>query len=125
MKTPEETKKGLECANNCSENGMTCRGCPYLGENCSALHPDALAYIQQLEATVSEKEKVIAELLEKIEQLQRERDAAVNDIKCVISAPEAFLNDCVVCKYKYRPICESCEWEWRGVCPENTEVQDG
>lgn len=76
MKTPEEIKKGLECCfsdRKCEKP----EPCPYYFERgaCDNLMmADAFEYIQQLESTVSEKEKVIAELLEKIEQLKREQE---------------------------------------------------
>ena len=55
MKTPDEIKKGLEC---CYE-GIDCTKCPYM-EGCfeddekpyGLVVPDALVYIQQLEAQV-------------------------------------------------------------------------
>ena len=51
MKTPEEIKKGLECL--MAETQLPCSGCPYNDEPvacCEVIIPDALAYIQQLEA---------------------------------------------------------------------------
>lgn len=57
MKTPDETKKGLECCGGDCFNGN--EECPYdkddLKENISCIRwmsKDALAYIQQLEAQV-------------------------------------------------------------------------
>ena len=49
-RTPEEIKKGLEC---CAEYGNCSEGCPYNPiKDCGHdLYSDALAYIQQLEAT--------------------------------------------------------------------------
>ena len=72
MKTPEQIKKGMECAENarCPD-----KSCVYFSSNvpCNVqVQKDALALIRQLEA-----EK--AELLEKIKQLERERDAAIRD----------------------------------------------
>ena len=68
-KTPEEIKKGLEC---CKNGDNPCLGiciydeCPF--DACkNVLMADALAYIQKLEAQA--------------EQLKRERDAAIADIK--------------------------------------------
>ena len=96
---------------------------------------DALALIQQLEATVSEKEKVVAELSGKIGQLEVERDAAVADLKmCVTEAAQGdYFDCCFACKYNNenggcdRPnsTIESCvveefdnKWSWRGVQKE-------
>lgn len=102
MKTPNEIKKALEC---CNEEGR-CHECPYdpTGDhNCNCQkNDDAMAYIQQLEA---------------------QRDAAVNDLGVV--------RDCKVCKhYDHTPNeapCRHCgiaqaNWEWRGV-KEDTHEQ--
>ena len=99
MKTPDEIKKGLECASNCSENLSGCKDCPYNGLDCCDLHPDAMTYIRQLE---------------------RERDAAVETIKeemgCRACAKYTFTEnyvstDCLDC-------INECNWEWRGVKEE-------
>lgn len=100
MKTPEEIKKGLEyCGNgnNCSY------ACPYR-EDClfgdsRALEHEALAYIQQL---------------------VRERDAAVEELKQSIQC-------CRFCKHdrpnngcaKEPKLDRSC-FEWHGVREEKT-----
>ena len=95
MKTPEEIKKGLYCCTN-DEDGCNCEHCPYnlglLESGCIAMFAaDALAYIQQLE---------------------RERDAAVRDLEAN--------KRCETCMY-YTPgyFCLGCrngsEWQWRGV----------
>ena len=106
MKTPEEIKKGLWC---CANNDISahCGNCPYnrgTGDHgCIAeLNADALALIQQLE---------------------RERDAAIADI----------LRECHKCKHfkvlfngctpdydcDYSDVCEDNDhWQWRGVQTE-------
>jgi hypothetical protein len=92
-KTLEKVKKGLEC---CIKDGIDpCIGCPYerIGDaewKCG-LNADALALIQQLE---------------------RERDAAVEDMR---DDPHR----CFHCKYRNGIGCEAtldgdC-FEWRGV----------
>lgn len=106
MKTPDDIKKGLECCINdsfgCSEK------CPYFnslsnGVDCAVkMHSDSFAYIQQLE---------------------RERDAAV----------EAIEHTCATCKHYYYNSADGSDckydclegedgchngntrWEWRGV----------
>ena len=67
MKSPDEIKKGLECCKD-----THCKVCPYINiHRCAEENGiDALALIQQLEASVSEKEKVVAELSGKIGQLE-------------------------------------------------------
>lgn len=109
MKTPEKIKKGLS---TCTQSG-DCPNCPYetdckehaesgdnlwLGEPAMA---DALAYIQQLE---------------------RERDAAVADIKQIVQDPFG-VSGCDFCEFGYNE--EECEkrnccvnradFEWRGL----------
>lgn len=102
MKTPDEIKMGLE---TCYGNG-SCDECPYhlvvegsfgcdeMGCD-DSLMPDALAYIQQLEA---------------------EREAAVKDL--------GIMRACEMCKNYVRRACdEPCKdcwggkpfWEWRGL----------
>jgi hypothetical protein len=118
MKTPEEIKKGLECCiGDCNE--YRCQECPYRQENDDCpenggkLCEDVIAYIRQLES--------------ELEAVRRERDAAVKDLL------NASLYDYTLCKTckkgkngKCKPICTPRrDYEWRGVCPENTVVQDG
>jgi hypothetical protein len=117
MKTPEEIKKGLE---QCAET-ETCEHCHY-HDDCmevfrnTPLTKDALAYIQQLESRLA--------------QVERERDGAVSDI----SRASAFL--CRACRKNDWPNCEAgrnnldsddvieCDdFEWRGVCTENTKEE--
>lgn len=93
-RTPEEIKRGLEC---CIAH-TSCNMCPYLGtNNCMSVNTvDAISYINQLE---------------------RERDAAVAEFT-------EFANSvaiCVFCKdFKFDEPCdkgingEDC-WQWRGV----------
>lgn len=138
MKTPDEIKKGLEC---CSEK-YPCSVCPFnLPNNFSGrciknAMLDAFALIQQLEADNSRKDDTIRSLTELLNAahdetsaVKRERDAAVESLR----------GDCRECKYLLasgsKEPCASCphwqdtvhlnksNWEWRGVCPENTEVQ--
>ena len=90
MKTPDEIKKGLECCEFSATSMSQCRGCPYMVD-CHVNRPktnlkkDALAYVQQLE---------------------RERDAAVKTLKEI--------GDCEYCKHNAYcttifPNCVECE----------------
>ena len=101
-RTPEEIKRGLECCNAFN----ACLSCPYEhivdtehGWGCVVIrNADTLAYIQQLE---------------------RERDAAVEDI----------FKTCLNCKHEklgygvgpcppaeeYVKMIDCCNWQWRGV----------
>ena len=168
-RTPDEIKQGLMCLVGGEELEDTCGGCAYLdtrGPCVDHVLPDVLALVEQLQATVSEKEKVIAELsgkigqleadnkllqdavdqwelvaaspgavedmaraygelVEKVEQLQAERDAAVRDMTI------ASVNACDVCKNNELIVdeapCQKCthifkgrdsKFEWRGVQKE-------
>ena len=115
MKTPDEIKKGLELcgADECHENQH--KICPYKGDVFCIMHTcgDALAYIQQLEAQNTE-------LLEKVEQLKAERDAAVRDCGCF---------PCQTCEERENgDLCPMCEiqggyrkfHQWCGVQKEET-----
>lgn len=88
-KTSTDTKNGLLC---CTIEGG-CNDCPYQ-QDCfqtdgfSELAGDALAYIQQLEATVSEKEKVVAELSGIIGQLEAERNQLLEKIEMLETTSE-------------------------------------
>lgn len=88
-KTPDEIKKGLECCNNI----YSCPDCPYDNGDeswgCTVeKNADALALIQQLEATVSEKEKVVAELSGIIGQLEAERNQLLEKIEMLETTSE-------------------------------------
>lgn len=122
MKKPDEIKKGLElCSVGFYEN--ICTDCPYsslaMAECPTKLKADALAYIQQLEA---------------------ERDAAVEDIRFAYTS---YVGACQTCKHGKAQVdcieplrcdncenekckCQSCDsnysnWEWRGVQKEETK----
>ena len=146
MKTPDEIKKGLECCYKHACIGCpyesACIGCPYESdcdcwpESDGSIEKDALAYIQQLEDGIGQWEMVAAspgavedmarenaELLKKVEQLQAERDAAVDDIE--------LCDACGVCKHYETDgediPCAHCFhinrgrksfFEWRGVQKE-------
>lgn len=106
MKTPDEIKKGLKC---CAYE--TCNGCPYAEDGCATNREmiDALEYIQQLE---------------------RERDAAVKQLKDVDTVDLLYCSHC-----KHEELCDDnlnscddyekdcpchtcvdmCNWQWRGI----------
>lgn len=105
MRDPDEIKKGLEC---CFTRGIGCDYCPYVDDDgvvCvnSNLGEDALAYIQQLEA---------------------ERDAAVNDLSnCDGNCHYCdWFGDtgCVAPDDGIRPKhTHDCPFKWRGVKEDN------
>ena len=111
MKTLDETKKGLGF---CGVLDGDCENCPYDDGPqllcVDRLRKDALAYIQQLESRLA--------------QVERERDAAVSDLETVIGFSAIVNLDCEFCKYEDIPACEECDWQWRGVCPENSKEED-
>ena len=137
MKTPEEIKKGLR---RCEDKSQ-CDWCSLIRE-CEE-DEAALAYIEQLEASVefySNTTQMLDAKIEKLEshltQVERERDAAVRELEIE--------EDCYNCKYNYackhdgngyrkcsecgECPCSKCnsgqsQYEWRGICPENTKEE--
>lgn len=122
MKSVDEVKKGLKAhAEDC------CCDCPYW-DDCNAedamvqLAADALALIQQLEDHLLEATK-------KVEQLEAERDAAVEDLESYATLK------CFACKYYTTELteapCNECKimgkgnhdmFEWRGVQKEDSDA---
>lgn len=123
MKTPDEILYGLEgCANQYCD-----KDCPYI-EDCR--REDTLCCISLLQDAaerIRELEQQNAELATRLEQLKRERDAAVKDLQL-----KSF--GCYGCKHfmtahgkicalpieKRKPSFEC--WEWRGVPPKQCET---
>lgn len=97
MKKPEEIKKWMEC---CSIIPPKCNECPANIEN-------SLCDISMLRSTLAY-----------IQQLERERDAAVEILRsmhcgtCIYDEHYPIPNVCFDC-------IEYCNWEWRGVKDEN------
>ena len=140
MKTPDESKCGMECIRTnaeriCvkSENGQ----CP----RCEQLVEESLISIRQFESTYGQVSKALCgkenatldELLQAVDQLksrlaqaERKRDAAIRDLNCNWK--------CAICKKFTRPVTKcphyrECGlsymfWEWRGVCEENTKEDE-
>lgn len=110
MKTPDKIKKGLVF---CTTGRCPGDKCPYFTGDSDAScgyhkSKDALAYIQQLETNNHQ-------LLTKVKQLQRERDAAI----------EYICQSCGICKNLFKEKCtlnisgitdcKLCDsYEWRG-----------
>lgn len=151
-KMPEEIKKGLGC-DVYSVVGCFLTKCNYRYGSCSPdsgaeLRKDALALIQQLErdkAWASENYELIREenkrleaqnieLLQKIKQLERERDALLTIMKgyrecdfckhgCPPEKEEHLFDLCYGCDIE-NCRCRNCTtknncWEWRGPCEES------
>ena len=141
MKTPEEIKKGLEC---CTAEFNECDSCPYREYNwCEEkLKDDALELFIKLFDCKAKYEYLAKEYLrlsKRLAQVERERDAAVADLRRADSV------DCEHCAH-YMPFgesrcdnddcdCETCTqecacrtcrdnsgWTWRGVCEENSHA---
>ena len=120
-RTPEEIKRGLDiCIGNSDLSEDYCEKCPYIPDaSCrDTLEIDALAYIRQLEHSWDE-------LFETAKQLERERDAAVEQLRTLPSP-------CYSCKFEddipeNDEVCKECKivmqneeyyydrWQWRGV----------
>lgn len=122
LKTPDDVKKGLE---HCI-NGTSCRGCPYCEEcaiasDCNPMHKDLQEYVQQLEEFADKK---IVELFEKVEQLQAERDAAVEEVHGHCSSCKDYDKDpkeepCASCSSGYGNMDN---WQRRGVTKEASDA---
>ena len=122
MKKPDEIKKGLEC---CVDGNIVCAGNCVFDDDAELCFPDcvkllmanALALIQQLQAENAEQ-------AERIQQLEAERDALINDIRmegglcalCKHSGVRACEEPCRGCNA--RLISNESKWEWRGVQKE-------
>lgn len=117
MKTPDEIKKGLAL----HRSTLGCDNiCPYDGWNAETgsciqrLMKDTVEYIEHLETRLA--------------QVERERDALMESVKgCCETC--AFVGDCT--KHDPDPTStgawwyDDCEeWQWRGVCPENTKEEN-
>ena len=87
-------------------------------------------------ATVDELLQAVDQLKSRLAQVERERDAALNDLKddgdCYYCkhrdlCSQCYLGVCVGCDKEECPCC-NCDrmnnnYEWRGVCPENTKEE--
>lgn len=139
MKTPEKIKKGLEVCANAPET-YDCPDCPYYKtSNCGdKVMADGFAYIQQLEAENSRKDDTIRNLTDLLNAAHDETAAAKKERDALFVEMKQ-CNDCYFCKHYGTAIevepCRSCILDfqhqdfkpgfvWRGVCPENTEVQE-
>jgi hypothetical protein len=116
-RTPEEIKKGLECCTG----SPVCSECPYFHDvDCNSVERDAFAYIQQLERERDEARNDLdtinyanTELHSAYEAMKRERDAAVEAVgKLAYNADRSIA--CEFCEFRdYQ--CFVCEFKWRGV----------
>lgn len=141
MKTPDGIKLGLEC---CTADCDACGECPYPMEwGCRIkLMTDALTRIRLLETDNSCLNDTIRSLIELLNaaheetaKVKRERDAAVSELphncwncKYHLKNPIEETDDSGRTMHRYcdadccYPDEENSSWEWRGICPENTEV---
>jgi hypothetical protein len=71
------------------------------------------------------QDAIVPSLRERIEKLERERDALMFDFKGYVRRPKKV---CLRCKNRNKPICNMCEgcdlFEWRGLCKENGGVEE-
>jgi hypothetical protein len=78
-------------------------------------------------ATLDEVLQAVSQVKAELETVKRERDAAVKDMEWMMLV--LCHNGCFICKNRHTDKCfwerqHRCEAKWRGVCPENTEVQE-
>ena len=104
MRSPDEIKKGLRFAEtNCLYVERCEDICPY-NKDCDVSDPDRMTEIPRA---------IVADALAYIQQLERERDALLKDLKAT--------DPCDNCKH-CGDNCKDCEedehWEWRGVKEE-------
>ena len=124
MKTPEEIKEDAATCLTKPPNAMCDRF--DLNKKCKG---DCSYVIKELYGLVLHYESRLA-------QVERERDAAVADLKdcadghCIhcksinLATECDFNGECYVCLNDDCPCHESnCQWQWRGVCEENTHDQ--
>lgn len=141
MKSPEEIKKGLECC----QTMVRCSMCTYNDIGCNAvecqkvLFGDSLVLINQLESREKKLKSKIAKLEQRLAQAERERDAAVRDLRdnydpCDVCKKKNICEehcpkngyDCISCLDTERCIFYNCTkdndlWQWRGVCEESSK----
>lgn len=133
MKSPDDVKKMLKYSFKSCWTALELGdplGYPQAVISAYEAMGNALDFIQQLEAQNTE-------LLEKIEQLQAERDAAVADIHLAYTSYVGACQTCMHAKNQYdcdsavgcahctdeKCVCQSCDndycnWQWRGVQKE-------
>lgn len=129
MKSPDEIKKGLECCQPKWDGKSlvpTCDECPYIHEGhwCrNVLFGDLRRYTIGIE--------------QRLAQVERERDAAVRELKLGEDCDNCkHRNECKHDGFGYKKCtecgecpCSKCEggesqYEWRGVCAENSKGDD-
>ena len=143
MKTPDEIKKGLSV---CATLDGDCENCPYDdGKQLTCVdrsRRDALAYIIQLESTYNQVSKALcgkenanleevlqadSQVKSRLAKAEKERDAAVESIhgqceECVWN--QTMTGKCIGCVHDETAFMPGIDnWEWRGVCEENTHDQ--
>ena len=122
------------CCNSCIKNGVSCcptvDSCDYI-EDLQAFLVDAPAAADRLES----QEQTIAALTARAEQAERERDAAIADMKLIVDAVrEEYCDEtcCFACKFdcdtsindsgEYGSECPGFDrddcFEWRGLPQE-------
>lgn len=151
MKTPDEIKKGLAEAphiqyRTSTQNDSDGHSTRYAVAIDYVFRDEIVGCLQQLEAsyrqiskalcgkenaTLDEVLQAIAQVKAELKAVKRERDAACITIKQMAEALDS--PACEWCKGNlfdaFDATCKECRmhnegFEWRGVCPENTEVQD-
>lgn len=123
-RTPEEIKRSLKCRAmwGTPDCKMKCDECgTYVpGLNGSIMAAAALAYIQQLEDRIRLLQAYDKGKLQKIVQLERERDAMFESLQRRRSCLDCTQYDEGM--HKSNTVCQGCNfgsnWQWRGVQKE-------
>lgn len=138
MKTPEEIKKGLECRPETTE-GCFASLCSYRDtafvKEANTLMKNRFTELEADNSRLNDTIRNLTDLLNaahaETAKAMRERDAACATIKQMVAELDS--HACEWCKYNlfdtFETACRECRthnegFEWRGVCPENTEVEN-
>lgn len=124
----EDVKLIVDTLRYCEESGARCGGCPSGHDEKGIPRCHSQSHIADLIESLSAQNE---ELLQKIEHLKkqfeqvtRERDAAMADVKSLCSTNYFSGNFCHYCKYNEPdgqchhhciPYSSEWGWEWRGV----------
>lgn len=135
MKSPDEIKKGLRCLSHDRTHTLPCSDCEYHGQGLppcrTAVHEDAIALTEQLEADKQQLEGMLThmnqlrdaaaeralKMEERVHQLEAERDAAVAELRCY-GCDSCAYRDCDSWKEPCLYCIDNARWEWQGAQKE-------
>lgn len=123
MKKWEDIKRGLACDESCSACAYSDKNSEDREFHCWEAERDAIEFVALL---IAETEAAILRanvLMERVQQLEAERDAVVKMLKAEIGCKscakytgteEYISTDCLDC-------LNDCNWEWRGIQKEERD----